>query len=201
MQGAPIVKIIDSVIAFYRKKESPAFGGLEIIRYIGPGLLVTAAFHDNGINVTELQQAKTTLEPVVGRASSIVFAGALVLAGFSSSITAAMAGGSIVAGMFRGPFNVADRHSRTGILVTVPGALAVILLPGDPFRVLIWSQIALSVQLPWTVFGLIGLTSSAKVMGEFKNSLADRAILGIIAVIVSALNVLLFLDVTGIWKI
>lgn len=157
-------------------------------------LVAAAAFHAHGIAVTELQQAQSTLGPLVGRAAALVFGVALLLAGLSSSITASMAGASVFAGMFLEPYDMDDSHSRAGAGLTVAGALAGIFLLSDPFRGLIWSQIALSIQLPWTVFALIALTSSSKVMGRFANPPSHKASLWAIAAVVAALNVLLLLD-------
>lgn len=54
-------------------------------------------------------------------------------------------------------------------------------------------QIILSIQLPWTIFGLVYLTSSRKVMGKYINTVADRIILFTIAAVVTGLNLLLLL--------
>jgi len=151
-------------------------------------LVAASVFFSNGITVTELPQAQATLKPLLGNAAAIVFALALLLAGVASSLTASMAGGTIYEGIFGEPFEHADSHSRTGIVITLGGAVAVIVFIKDTFQGLIWSQIALSIQLPITVFGLIFLTSSRTVMGRFANSFRDKAILWIIAFIVTALN-------------
>ena len=139
-------------------------------------------------------QAQATLRPLLGNAAGVVFALALLLAGFSSSITAAMAGGSIFAGIFREPFDMADMHSRTGIIITFGGALLIVFFLTDPFKGIIWSQIALSLQLPWTIFSLISLTSSKNVMGKFSNSGWDKIVLWASAVIVSVLNIMLLMQ-------
>jgi len=154
-------------------------------------IVAASAFFHNQIQVTELQQAQETLKPLLGNASSVIFAIALVLAGFSSSITAGMAGGTVFAGIFKEPYNIKDRHTRTGVIITLTGGLIAILFLTNPFRGLIWSQIILSIQLPWTIFGLIYLTSSEKVMGKHKNNLKDNIILIAIAAVVSFLNILL----------
>ena len=157
-------------------------------------ILVSAAvFHAHGIMVTELPQAQATLRPLLGDAAAVVFALALLFAGFSSSITAAMAGGSIFAGIFQEPFHIADSHSRTGIVITLVGALVVIFFLRDPFQGLIWSQVALSIQLPWTIIALIVLTSSSRVMGRFANPISHRMSLWATAAIVSFLNVMLLI--------
>jgi manganese transport protein len=115
-------------------------------------LVAASVFYANHVEVTELSMAQETLKPLLGGAASIVFAVALLCAGFSSSITAAMAGGSIFAGIFEEPFDIRDNHSRTGIIITLLGALVIILFLKDPFKGLIWSQIILSIQLPLTIF-------------------------------------------------
>jgi manganese transport protein len=164
---------------------------------INSAMIIVAAsvFYSHGITVTELSQAEATLKPLAGNASALIFALALIFAGFSSSITAAMAGGSIYAGIFQEPFDISDNHSRRGIMITIVGALLIIFFLRDPFQGLIWSQIALSIQLPWTIFALIFLTSSSKVMGKFSNSKSNKLSLCSIAAIVSLLNVMLLIQI------
>jgi manganese transport protein len=164
---------------------------------INSAMIIVAAsvFYSHGITVIELSQAEATLKPLAGNASAIIFAIALIFAGFSSSITAAMAGGSIYAGIFQEPFDISDNHSRIGIMITTVGALLIIFFIRDPFQGLIWSQIALSIQLPWTIFALIFLTSSSKVMGKFSNSKSNKLSLWFIAAIVSFLNVMLLIQI------
>jgi manganese transport protein len=106
-----------------------------------------------------------------------------------------MAGGSIFAGMFREPYYIKDRHSWTGVALTYGLALAVLLFIDDAFRALIYSQVALSIQLPWTIFLQIYLTSSAAVMGKYANSRLQRTVLLLIGLTVTALNVMLLWDI------
>jgi manganese transport protein len=166
---------------------------------INSAMIVVAAsvFYTKGTLVTELSQAQETLKPLMGDAAAVVFALALLLAGFASSITAGIAGGSIFAGISGEPFDVSDNHSRLGVLITLAGGLLVIFFLRDPFQGIIWSQIFLSMQLPLTVFGLISLTSSVKVMGKFANSYKNRIVLWSIAVIVSLLNIMLVMQLAS----
>ena len=157
-------------------------------------LVAASVFYSKGITVNELPAAEATLRPVLGSAAAVVFAVALVFAGLASSITAGMAGGSIFAGIFREPLDLSDTHSRVGMMLTIWGALAVIFFIRDSFQGLIWSQIVLSIQLPWTIFSLIFLTFSSRVMGPFASSLGEKIFLGIIAAIVSALNIMLLIQ-------
>ncbi len=157
-------------------------------------LLAAATFYVNRLNITELAQAKEMLHPLLGNSAAIVFALALLLAGIASSITAGMAGGSIFAGIFAEPFNSSDQHTKTGILLTLVIGAAAIFFINDTLKGLIFSQVLLSIQLPWTIFLQIYLTSSTKVMGSHANTLFGATLLWGIAAIVTFLNIMLLLD-------
>jgi manganese transport protein len=75
-------------------------------------LLAAATFFKAGKPVDELQQAQSLLTPLVGKNASVIFAAALLFAGLASTITSAMAGGSIFAGMYAEPYDLKDNHSR-----------------------------------------------------------------------------------------
>ena len=154
-------------------------------------LLAASAFFANGIQVEELQQAQSLLVPLLGSQAGTVFALALLMAGLSSTVTSGMAAGSIFAGMFGESYHIKDIHSRVGVLLSLGAALLVIFFISDPFQGLIVSQMVLSVQLPFTVFLQVSLTSSRRVMGEYANSRWSTFVLYAIATVVSALNVML----------
>ncbi len=158
-------------------------------------IVAAAVFFSNNVVVTELAQAQELLKPLLGNAAAAVFAIALILSGFSSSITAMMSGASIFSGIFSEPYDITDSHSKTGAAITLIGALLAVLFFKDPFQGLVWSQVALSIQLPWTIFVLIYLTSSEKVMGKFANSKKDKIFLWLIAGIVSFLNIALLVSI------
>ncbi len=160
-------------------------------------IMAAAVFYKNGIVVNELPQVTMTLEPIFGRASAVVFALGLLFAGLSSSVTAAMAGGSVFAGIFIEPFDINDPHSRIGMSITLIGALAAIMLLPDPFKGILWSQVALSLQLPLTIIPMILLTSSKKVMGGYANTRFGATVLWIVGVIVIGLNIALLVDMAG----
>ena len=154
-------------------------------------LLAAATFFANHIGVEELQQAKSLLEPLLGNQAATIFALALLMAGISSTVTSGMAAGSIFAGMFGESYHVKDVHSRVGILLSLGIALVVILFIENPFQGLIISQMILSIQLPFTIFLQVGLTSSKRVMGQYANSRWSSFVLYTMAVIVSVLNLAL----------
>lgn len=154
-------------------------------------LLAASTFFANGVQVEELQQAKSLLDPLLGNQAGTIFALALLMAGLSSTVTSGMAAGSIFAGMFGESYHVKDIHSRVGILLSLGVALLVIFFINDPFQGLIISQMILSVQLPFTVFLQVGLTSSRRVMGQYVNSRWSTFVLYTIAAVVSVLNIML----------
>jgi len=157
-------------------------------------ILAISAFHSQGTVVNDLRQAEALLHPLLGSLSASVFAYALLFSGFASSITAGMAGGCIFAGMFGETYNIRDLHSRIGLAITYVAAVVVILLVTNPFKGLVWSQVMLSVQLPITIFLLLHLTSSRKVMGDFANKPLGKFFLFAIAGIITLLNMMLFFD-------
>jgi manganese transport protein len=158
-------------------------------------ILAASAFFHNQIKVNELQQAESLLRPLLGNNASAVFAVALLFAGVASSITSAMAGGSIVSGMYKEPYDINDNHTRTGVVISLLGALIIIFFIGDPFKALILSQVFLSIQLPFTVAIQLYLTSSKKVMGKYANGPFLIFTLSVIAILVTFLNLKLLYDI------
>lgn len=157
-------------------------------------LLAASTFFVTGTPVEELQQAKSLLDPLLGNQAGIVFALALLMAGISSTVTSGMAAGSIFAGIFGESYHIKDVHSRVGVLLSLGIALLIIFFIGDPFQGLVYSQMVLSFQLPFTVFLQVGLTSSRRVMGPYANSCWSSFVLYFIATVVSLLNIMLLLN-------
>jgi len=157
-------------------------------------LLAAATFFETKTPVTELEQANHLLAPLLGKNASVVFAVALLFSGISSSITSGMAGGTIFAGMYKEPYDIKDNHSRLGVLLSLLLAAGIIFLISNPFQGLIVSQMLLSIQLPFTIFTQVYLTSSEKVMGKYKNTTFSKILLYLLGVIVSVLNIFLFIS-------
>ena len=157
-------------------------------------ILAAATFFRAGTPVSELQQAKSLLSPLLGNHAALVFAVALFFSGISSTITSGMAAGSIFAGMFKEPYDVKDNHSRLGILISLVLALIIIFLISNPFQGLIISQMCLSIQLPFTIFLQVYLTSSEKVMGKYKNTIFFKTLLYIMGAVVTILNIALLIS-------
>ncbi len=155
-------------------------------------LLAAAVFFKTQTPVSEMQQANHLLGPLLGKNAAAVFAVALLFSGIASTITSGMAAGTIFAGMYKEPYDIKDNHSRTGVAISLLMALAIIFVISNPFKGLIYSQMILSIQLPFTIFLQVHLTSSEKVMGKYKNSRYSKIILNLLGLIVALLNVALF---------
>ena len=155
-------------------------------------LLAAATFFKSGTPVTEMQQANSLLEPLLGKNAAVVFAVALLFSGLASTITSGMAAGSIFAGMYKEPYDIKDNHSRMGVAISLIIALTIIFFISNPFKGLIYSQMILSIQLPFTIFLQVYLTSSEKVMGKYKNSTYSKIVLLALGLIVTGLNIALF---------
>ncbi|MDU3476619.1 MAG: Nramp family divalent metal transporter [Veillonella sp.] len=136
-------------------------------------ILAAAVFFAHGIEVTELEQAEELLRPLIGPAAGIIFAIALLFAGFASSATAGMAGASIFAGMFGESYDMKDFHTRLGLALTYIPALLLIVFITD------------SLQLY--------MTSSRKVMGEYANRKFTNILLWGIGIIVTIMNIYLLI--------
>ncbi len=158
-------------------------------------LLAATTFFAIKQPVTELQQSQSILAPLLGNNAAVIFAVALLFAGVASTVTSGMAAGSIFAGFFNEPYDIKDNHTKIGVAISLLVALGAIFFISNPFMGLILSQVFLSIQLPFTVFLQVYLTSSKKVMKQYANSKYLTALLLTIAMIVTALNVMLLVTV------
>jgi manganese transport protein len=156
-------------------------------------ILAATTFFQHNVHVDELQQSEKILTPLLGNHAGTIFAIALLCAGIASTVTSGMAGGSIFAGIFGEPYDIKDIHSKFGILISLVVAVLIILFIRNPFQGLIISQMALSIQLPFTIFLQLYLTSSKKVMGKYANKPVTKFMLYAVGAIVAFLNIKLLL--------
>jgi len=154
-------------------------------------ILAVTTFFKNGILVDHLEQANALLRPLLGNNAAFIFAVALLMAGLSSSITSGIAAGTIFSGIFGESYNMKDIHSQAGVGLSLIIALIVIFFISDPFKGLVVSQMILSIQLPFTVFMQVSMTSSKRVMGQYVNSKFLSVLLYAIAIFVTVLNIML----------
>ncbi|MCX5791300.1 MAG: Nramp family divalent metal transporter [Elusimicrobia bacterium] len=151
-------------------------------------IMAAATFYRSGTPVSELRQAGEMLVPLLGHISSKVFAVALLFSGIAAGVTSGMAGGSIFSGIHGEPLNLKDSHSRLGMAISLVAGLIIVFFISDPLKGLIYSQMALSVQLPFTIFLQVYLTSSQKVMGAYANGRWTVFLLSVIGLAVTWLN-------------
>ena len=162
---------------------------------VNTAMIIVAAsvFFRNHIPVTTIEQASITLKPLAGQFAGILFAVALVFSGISSSITISMAEANIITGFLGKPEDPRSILYRSAVLITSIPALLIILFSVDSFRVLIFSQVILSIQLPFTLIPLLILSRSTPLMGSFKSLKMEFAAASIISALVIGLNIYFFL--------
>ncbi|HEX8984362.1 MAG TPA: Nramp family divalent metal transporter [Bryobacteraceae bacterium] len=154
-------------------------------------VLAAAVFFKNGIVVTEIQQAYQMLTPLLGTtAAAILFGVALLCSGQSSTMTGTMAGQIVMEGFLSFRMRPWMRRLITRTLAIIPAAV-VTYLAGEEgtFRLLLLSQVILSLQLPFAVIPLVHFTSERKRMGAFANRLWVQVLAWTVAILIVALNV------------
>jgi manganese transport protein len=164
---------------------------------INMAMLIMAAstfFRHGMTEVGTLETAHRTLEPLLGRASSVIFGISLLASGLSSSAVGTMAGQIMMQGFLQRKIPVWIRR-----LVTIIPSLIVISIGLDPTRTLVVSQVVLSFGLPFAIIPLIMFTRRKTVMGVLVNRSSTTALTCVVAVLILALNVYLVyqLFVTG----
>jgi manganese transport protein len=136
--------------------------------------------------VGTLEEAYKTLQPLLGRASGIVFGVALLASGLSSSSVGTMAGQVIMQGFLH--YHIPPWARR---LITIVPSLIVIFIGFDPTRTLVISQVVLSFGLPFAVIPLIIFTSRKKIMGALVNKRLTTVLASMAAAVIVALNIFL----------
>ena len=171
--------------------------------FVNAAILVMSAavFFKNNVVVTEIQQAHQLLAPLLGTTmASILFGTALLASGQSSTLTGTMAGQIVMEGFLRLRMQPWLRRAVTRSLAIVPAALT-IYLAGDAatYRLIIFSQVVLNLQLPFAVIPLVYFTSDRARMGEFANGLWVKLGAWTCAVFILMLNTWLLWDQMSQW--
>lgn len=151
-------------------------GSLSLALLVNGAILVlaAAAFHGNGhTEVVEIQDAYHLLDPLVGGAlAGFLFGFALLAAGQSSTFTGTIAGQVVMEGFLQAKIPCWQRRLITRALALVPAIAGVLWLgEGAVGKLLVLSQVVLSLQLPFALWPLIRFTSDRRLMGPFANSL------------------------------
>ena len=160
-------------------------------------MMAASTFYREGINsVATIEDAHRTLQPLLGKASSVFFAISLLASGLSSSSVGTMAGQVIMQGFLHWEIKVWIRR-----LVTMLPALIVIIIGLDPTRTLIISQVVLSFGLPFAVIPLVMFTSNRKLMKTLVNSKITTMVAILVTALIVSLNIYLLVQVfSGILK-
>jgi manganese transport protein len=164
-------------------------------------ILAASTFHSRGVVVTEIAQAHELLAPLLGTAlASAAFAIALLCSGQSSTITGTMAGQIVMEGFLNFRMRPWLRRLITRVAAIIPAAITV-YVSGEQgtYRLLILSQVILSLQLPFAVIPLIHFTSDRARMSEFVNAPWVRLLAWSAAVIIVGLNIKLVIQTLGSW--
>jgi manganese transport protein len=154
-------------------------------------IMAAATFHTGGLtSVGSIEDAYKTLEPLLGRAASWVFAISLLASGLSSSSVGTMAGQVIMQGFLK-------RHIPPWVrrLVTMGPPLIVIMLGLDPTRTLVISQVLLSFGLPFAIIPLVIFTSDKKIMGPLVNKRLTTLLASLAAAVIVLLNIFLVFQI------
>jgi manganese transport protein len=154
-------------------------------------MMAASTFYREGITgVATIEDAHRTLQPLLGKASSVVFAISLLASGLSSSSVGTMAGQVIMQGFLHWEVKVWIRR-----VVTMVPALIVILVGLDPTRTLIISQVVLSFGLPFAVIPLVMFTSRRKLMKSLVNTKITTLVACLVTVLIVGLNIYLLVQI------
>ena len=156
-------------------------------------MMASGAFHSGHPEVAQIESAYHTLVPLLGSAAAWIFLLSLIASGVSSSVVGTMAGQLIMQGFvgFRTPLWL--RRA-----ITMAPSFVVVALGVDATHALIISQAVLSFALPVPMFALVWFTCRRDVMGAFRNR-APVAVMSVVAAfVVTALNLLLVLQLLGV---
>jgi manganese transport protein len=157
-------------------------------------ILAAAAFHGTGhADVVEIQDAYHLLDPLVGGAvASVLFGVALLAAGQSSTFTGTIAGQVVLEGFLNAKIPCWQRRLITRALALIPALVGVIWFgDGAVGKMLVLSQVVLSLQLPFALWPLIRFTSDRQLMGPFANNTLTKVLAWGLFGLISAANLAL----------
>ncbi|MDP1858252.1 MAG: Nramp family divalent metal transporter [Gemmatimonadaceae bacterium] len=192
------------------KKEAVRFAfldstiALSIALFINAAILIVAAatfYRTGNTQVAEIQDAYQLLSPLLGvGVASTVFALALLASGQNSTLTGTLAGQIVMEGFLNIRLRPWLRRLITRGIAIVPAAITAILYgESGTARLLILSQVILSLQLSFAVFPLVMFTSDKRKMGQFVNPGWLKFLAYSVAVIIATLNVWLLVQTVGQW--
>ena len=203
VQTRRVSRIVDSKARACKYNLLDSAIALNAAFFVNSAILVLSAavFYRHGIVVTEIQQAHKLLEQLLGtQAASIAFGLALLASGQSSTLTGTLAGQIVMEGFVRIRLRPYMRRLITRSVALLP-AVVVISISGDQgtYKLLILSQVILSLQLPFAVVPLVHFTSDKLKMGSFANRSWVKVLAWITSAIIIVLNGKLVYDQIMEW--
>jgi manganese transport protein len=195
---------VESKASAIRYARVDTIASLSLALVINAAILIlaaaAAAFHGTGhTDIVEIQDAYHLLDPLVGGAvASVLFGIALLAAGQSSTFTGTIAGQVVLEGFLKAKIPCWQRRLATRGLALVPAFVGVIWFgDGAVGKMLVLSQVVLSLQLPFALWPLIRFTSDPQLMGPFANSRLTKTLAwGLFGLISGANLTLMFFWVT-----
>ena len=177
---------------------------LSFALFINASILIVAAatfFRSGNTQVAEIQDAYQLLSPLLGvGAASVVFALALLASGQSSTLTGTLAGQIVMEGFLNLRIRPWLRRLITRVIAIVPAAFtAIVYGESGTAKLLVLSQVVLSMQLSFAVFPLVMFTSDKRKMGAFVNPLWLKVLAYLVASVIATLNVWLLLQTFQGW--
>jgi manganese transport protein len=169
---------------------------MSIAGVINVSMLVMAAstfFRTGLLHVDSLEGAHKTLQPILGSASGVLFALALIASGLSSSAVGTLSGQVVMQGFIRRQIPVTLRR-----LVTMVPAFVVIAIGVDPSRTLVLSQVVLSFGIPFALVPLVIFTARRDVMGPLVNRRLTTVAASLVASVIILLNFFLLAQTAGL---
>ena len=193
---APDAKSKRSAIRFATLDSSIALSFAFLINAAILILSAAAFFGSQHSGVADIQDAFSLLSPVLGApVASVVFAIALLASGHNSTLTGTLAGQIVMEGFLDLKMRAWVRRLLTRSLAIIPAAIvAVVMGEKGITKLLIFSQVVLSLQLGFAVVPLVSFTSDADKMGEFRNGRGLRILSWVIALVIILLNAYLLRD-------
>jgi manganese transport protein len=165
---------------------------LSFALFINAAILIVAAatFHNSGNQgVAEIQDAYKLLTPLLGAGASTMFALALLASGLNSTLTGTLAGQIVMEGFLNIRLRPWLRRLITRGIAIVPAAIVAIMYGASgTAKLLVLSQVILSLQLSFAVFPLVMFTSDRAKMGEFVNPMWVKVLAYTVALIIATLN-------------
>ncbi|HEX9448659.1 MAG TPA: Nramp family divalent metal transporter [Dongiaceae bacterium] len=168
---------------------------LLLAMFVNAAILITAAtaFHGTGHEaVTDIDEAYHLLEPLAGAGAAVIFGFALLASGQSSTFTGTLAGQVIMDGFLDLKIPCWQRRVITRGLALIPALIGVLWFgEGSVGRLLVLTQVVLTLQLPFALYPLIRFTGNTRLMGSFANGPILRLVAWAIFVIIVGANLAL----------